>query len=154
MEKAYHLKQAPGKWSLPILSYVVGKAFDSTNSSAPRAMFKGWSSGYAPTFKIIELDSLRWSTWDQQNSKTAEPTCFTPGEQHLGQRPQQFGRYREKRFFLDQNGGYYKKNRLFFKSPCEDKNLERLSILSITLFLLVGSKSARRGRDQAEPLGE
>ncbi|KAF3452258.1 hypothetical protein FNV43_RR08356 [Rhamnella rubrinervis] len=31
------------------------------------------------------------------NSKTTEPTGFTPGEQHPEQRPQQFGRYLEKR---------------------------------------------------------
>ncbi|KAG5615316.1 hypothetical protein H5410_015140 [Solanum commersonii] len=42
--------------------------------------------------------TLRWSTWDQQNSKTIEATGFTPGEQDPEQRPQQFGRYLEKRF--------------------------------------------------------
>ncbi|MCE2056163.1 hypothetical protein HAX54_044138 [Datura stramonium] len=36
--------------------------------------------------------------FELQNSKTTEPTGFTPGEQDPEQRPQQFGRYLEKGF--------------------------------------------------------
>ncbi|KAA3486918.1 ATP synthase subunit 8 [Gossypium australe] len=49
-------------------------------------------------FRWSTTNKQTWSTGDQQNSKTTEPTTFAPGEQHPEQGPQEFEGYLEKRF--------------------------------------------------------
>ncbi|KAG8380878.1 hypothetical protein BUALT_Bualt06G0062400 [Buddleja alternifolia] len=87
----------------------------------------------------------RWSTWDKQNSKTTEPTGFTPGDQHPEQRPQEFGRYLEKRF---STGVSYMYGSLFEVSQwCNAVDLlgKRKKITLISCF---GELSGSRGMER------